>query len=260
MVDGHPLTPGEREEYEEDLISFCDRELDLLGDIEGLDVLYAGGSSLLWLEGLSQRIGESGSLTALEIEEEKVERAKRKLPDAELRAPVQIVPGDIFEAPFAPNSFDLAYSAGLFHELDVREEPPERMLENLVHLIRPGGRISTSDFVDTVPGGQVEEERLQGRLVRELFGRRFYGIGAPERLVALHEEFLADVRWSISAPPRTRHLDKLVLDEEEPRAFGLLPTETAEEFRARRDVLRERIRREGYTRAATLYVEGTLDI
>ena len=39
-----PLTPYEREEYESDLITFCDRELDLLGDIEGLNVLYAGGA------------------------------------------------------------------------------------------------------------------------------------------------------------------------------------------------------------------------
>jgi hypothetical protein len=59
-----PLSPEERTSYEEDLISFCDRELDLLGDIEGLTVLYAGGSSLLWLEGLSQRIGEKVILTA----------------------------------------------------------------------------------------------------------------------------------------------------------------------------------------------------
>jgi hypothetical protein len=53
-----PLTPEEREEFEADLIAFCERELDLPGEIRGLDVLYAGGSSLLWLEGLSQRIGE----------------------------------------------------------------------------------------------------------------------------------------------------------------------------------------------------------
>src|ERR687890_19964 len=55
-----PLSPEEREELEDDLIAFCDRELDLLGDIKGLDVLYAGGSSPLWVEGLSQRVGERG--------------------------------------------------------------------------------------------------------------------------------------------------------------------------------------------------------
>ncbi len=45
LSTGRGLTPEEREEFEEDLIPFCDRELDLLGDLRGLDVLYAGGSS-----------------------------------------------------------------------------------------------------------------------------------------------------------------------------------------------------------------------
>src|SRR3712207_8909401 len=63
---GDPLGSREREEFERDLIAFCDRELDLLGDIRDLEVLYAGGSSLLWLEGLSERIGEGGSLRSEE--------------------------------------------------------------------------------------------------------------------------------------------------------------------------------------------------
>ncbi len=257
MVDGHPLTPGEREEYETDLIYFCDQELDRLGDIHGQDVLYVGGSSLLWLEGLSQRIGENGSLTALEIDEEKVVEAEQKLPDAELRAPVRLVAGDVSDPPLELHSFDLAYSAGLFHELDVREEPARGVLGALVRLIRPGGRISTSDFVDIAPSVQIEEERLQADLLKALFERRMYGVGAPDRLVALHREFLSNVRWSVSAPHYVRYLDRLVLDEGEPPAFGLLPADTVEEFRTRRAALRERIRREGYTRPATLYVEGT---
>lgn len=259
MVNGHLLTPGEREEYEEDLISFCDRELDRLEDIQGLDVLYAAGASLLWLEGLSQRIGENGSLTALEIDEEIVEEAEQELSDADLRSPVRLVTGDVLYPPFDPDSFDLAYSAGLFHELDVREEPAEKVVEALSRTIRPGGQISTSDFVDTVPSVQVEEEHLQADLLEELFGRRLYGIGDPERLIALHEGFLSDVRWNVSEPHPVRNLDKLVLNEGEPAAIGLLPPDAAQLIRASREGLRERIRHEGYTRAATLYVEGTLE-
>lgn len=259
MVDGHPLTPREREEYEEDLISFCDRELDRLGDIKGLDVLYAGGTSLLWLEGLSQRIGEGGSLTALEIDEQKVEEAQRRLPDADLSAPVRLIAGDIFGPPLDPATFDLAYSAGLFHELDVREKPVEGALESFCRLVRPGGRISASDFVDAVRSIQVDEERLQAEVLRELSGESLYGIGAPERLAALHEKFLSEVRWDVSAPHPIRHLDKLVIGEDEPPAFSLLSPGAAQAFRARRESLRERIRRQGYTRAATLFVQGIVD-
>src|SRR5215204_3577907 len=86
-----PLTPEEREELEDDLIVFCDRELDLLGDISGLDVLYAGGSSLLWIEGLSQRVGESGSVTAIDIDVERVNDTQASLGEAELAAPVHLL-------------------------------------------------------------------------------------------------------------------------------------------------------------------------
>jgi ubiquinone/menaquinone biosynthesis C-methylase UbiE len=121
LYRGDPLTPDECEELEEDLISFCERELDLLGDVRGLDILYAGGSSLLWLEGLSQRVGEGGSVTALDIHDKNLERTRELLGEAGLASPVRLAFGDVFEPPFEPCIFDLIYSAGLFHALDVRE-------------------------------------------------------------------------------------------------------------------------------------------
>lgn len=127
LYDDDPLTPGERDELEESLISFSDRELDLLGDIRGLDVLYAGGASPLWIEGLSQRLGEEGNLTALEAEAERISEGREALRDAALAAPVRLVLGNVFEPPFGSRTFDLVYSAGLFHELDVRERPAEEI-------------------------------------------------------------------------------------------------------------------------------------
>jgi SAM-dependent methyltransferase len=254
--DRTPLTPREREEFEEDLISFCERELDLLGDIGGLNVLYAGGSSLLWVEGLSQRIGEDGSLTALDLDEEAVRHARERLSEADLAAPVRLVKGSVFAPPFGEGAFDLVYSAGLFHELDVTEAPSEDALAALARVTRTGGRVATTDFVDTVSTAQVEEERLRNDLAREAFGRELYGIGTPERLVTLHESFLEDVRWRLTPPCPVRHLEKVVLAEEEPDAMRLLPPGLRERLRRRRAALRVRIRRGGYTKPATLYVEG----
>ncbi|HKZ27159.1 MAG TPA: class I SAM-dependent methyltransferase [Rubrobacteraceae bacterium] len=251
-----PLTPDEREEYESDLIAFCDRELDLLGDIEGLNVLYAGGASPLWLEGLARRVGPTGHLTALELDPDQVSKAADILGEADLPIPVRLAIGDVFELPFEPRTFDLVYSAGLFHELDKREEPAEEALSTLARSVRAGGRVATGDFIDSVAATQLEDEEIQAEWTRRALGREFYGIGPPERLVALHETVLDDVRWRISPPYPFRHLDKLVLDEDEPAGFLLLPAETVERLRERRSVLRERIEREGYTRPATLYVEG----
>ena len=253
-----PLTPAERDEFEDDLISICDRELDLLADIRDLHVLYAGGSSLLWIEGLSQRIGEAGSVTALDLDAERIEAAREGLEEADLAAPVRLVAGDVFEPPFPTGAFDLAYSAGLLHELDVRERTVEEALAALVSVVRPGGRIATSDFVDTEPAVQLGDEELQAELAREAFGRKLYGIGPPERLVALHEKSLTNVRWRLSPPRSMRHLDKVVLAEHEPEELLSLPSETARRLRDHREALLERIRREGYTRPAVLYVEGVV--
>lgn len=256
-----PLTPEQREEFEEDLVSFCDRELDLLGRIEGSNVLYAGGTSPLWIEGLSKRIGEKGTLTALDADEERLREMNVSLPDAELRAPVRLVWGDVFEPPFEANSFDLVYSAGLFHELDVRERSAVEALAKLVSLARPGGRVATSDYVDQgeeIPFADIEWERMEAETARELSGAEYFGIGPPERLASLHERLLDGVRWRVLPPYDLRHLDRIMLSEpDEPEAFAFLPEDVTDRLRERRAALKERIRREGrYVRAATLYVEG----
>ncbi len=255
---GDPLTAGEREEFEADLIAFCDGELDLLADIQGLDVLYAGGSSLLWLEGLSQRSAKRGRLAALDSDAVRVEESRELMKEAELAAPVRPVTGDVFEPPFEPRTFDLVYSAGLFHELDVRERAAVEALAALASVTRPGGRIATSDFVDSAPALQLEDERLQRELAREVSGKELFGVGPPERLVALHESVLDDVRWRLSPPYNVRHLDKLFLAEEEPASLSLLPAEARRRLRGSREAFLERVRREGYTRPATLFVEGVV--
>ena len=256
LYDDDPLAPDEGKELEEDLISFCDRELDLLGDIGGLDVLYAGGASPLWLEGLSQRVGAGGSLTALEGGAERLRAAEEALRDAELAGPVRLVAGDVFEPPFVLRTFDLVYSAGLLHELDVSERAAEDALAALISVVKPGGRVATSDFVDSVPALQLEDEEIQRQLAREVSGARLYGIGPPGRLIGLHESLLRDVRWRVSQPREVRHLEKLVLAEEEPEGLTRLPADARDRLRERRRALLRRVRREGYTRPATLYVEG----
>jgi Methyltransferase domain len=254
-----PLTPGEQKELEEDLIAFCDHELDLLGDIRNLDVLYAGGSSPLWIEGLSQRIGTDGTLVAIDLDAERVDETQASLGEAELASPVHLLAADIFDMPFGPETFDLVYSSGLFHELDVKERGARDVLVALRFVTRPCGRVATADFIDSELAVQLEDEALEAEFRSEAQGVEVYGIGPPERLVTLHGELLADVRWRTLAPQEIRHLWKLVLAEEEPAAMSSLPPEVIRRLQERRRALRDRILEEGYTRPATLYVEGRVE-
>jgi SAM-dependent methyltransferase len=247
------LSPAEREEHEEDLISFCDRELDRLGDVRGLRALYAGGTSALWIEGLSQRLGPEGSLAVLDSDPEGLDTACTLLEAADLAAPVRLVAGDVCDPPLPPGSFDLVYSAGLLHELDLSECPTEAALAALATLLRPGGRLATSDFVDTHPALQLEDEALEAELAQARGGEPF-GIGPPERLVELHARRLSGVRWAVGEPFPIRHLDRLLLARDD-FPERLPPGADAALLDRRRELL-QRVRREGYTRPATLYVEG----
>lgn len=250
------LPSGERREFEEDLIAFCDRALDLLGHISGIDVLYAGGAAPLWLEGLAERIGPEGSLTSVEADAERAAQSRRWIEGAELPCPVSVVTGDVLSPPFAVGSFDLVYSAGLLHELDASRGSAESAIRALVATLRPGGRLATDDFVDSLPAVQLEDEALEVALREALHGERPYGVGSPERLLALHADTLESVVWRVLAPFELRHLDTLFLSERDPLGYEKLPEIERESLRGRRRDLRERVRREGYTRPATLYVEG----
>jgi SAM-dependent methyltransferase len=243
-----PLTPEERDEHEADLIAFSDRELDLLGDIRGRNVLYAGGTSPLWIEGLAERIGKCGSLTVLDLDEEGVSEARNFFDAGELPTEPRFVVGDVFDPPFEGGSFDLVYSSGLFHELDVSERDVGEALSALANTLRSGERLATSDFVDDVEAAQTEEEAIEAEAASRESGARRYGIGGSERLVELHEKSLFDVRWRVLPPRPIRHLE-LLLSESGPT--GLSPR-----LLARRERLLDRVRREGYTRPATVYVEG----
>ena len=250
------LSPTQLEEYEEDLIAFCDGELDRLGPISGRDVLYAGGAAPLWLEGLAGRIGREGSLTALEADAERLAAARGSLiPPApeDDEAVVRLVAGDVFDPPFVRGSFDLVYSAGLLHELDVSERSAALALGRLSELARPNGRLATADFVDDFPALQLEDEALEAELAA-LFGARLYGIGAAGRLVALHRQCLDEVRYSVAKPVRLRNIEYLLQGDD----FSRRAWEAggSEGLLARRAAFLRRALGEGYTRPATVYIEG----
>ena len=222
-------------------------------------MLYAGGSSPLWIEGLSQRIGEGGTLIAIDLDAERVDETRASLGEAELAAPVRLLTGDIFAMPFGPDSFDLVYSSGLFHELDVKERGAEDALAALRSVAHPGGRVVTADFVDSEAAAQLEDEKLEAEMRRAAYGSEVYGIGTPERLISLHSKLFREVRWRYMPPQEIRHLWKLVLAEGEPAMLSSLPAEVALRLRERRQALRRKISNEGYTRPGTLYVEALVE-
>jgi ubiquinone/menaquinone biosynthesis C-methylase UbiE len=61
---------------------------------------------------------------------------------------VEVKEGDVRQLPFADDSFDVAVSNFVVHEVNNRAER-EQMLREIVRVLRPGGRLALVDFIFT---------------------------------------------------------------------------------------------------------------
>lgn len=95
-------------------------------------VLEVGAGSATACRSLASH--RDGTFCALDIVAESMQVARRAMQRAS-RSTVQFVVGDVFQAPFPGNSFDLVFSQGLIEHF----KDPNPIFEAHVHLVRPGG-------------------------------------------------------------------------------------------------------------------------
>src|SRR5262249_5688048 len=80
--------------------------------------------------------------------------------NASIAGDVQVIQADLYQPPFAPETFDFIYSIGVLHHLP----QPEAAFHNLVSYLKPGGEIQI--YLYRKPEGQPK--RLLLSLVRRL--------------------------------------------------------------------------------------------
>ncbi|MGH3088579.1 MAG: hypothetical protein ACRDSJ_14830, partial [Rubrobacteraceae bacterium] len=116
--------------------------------------------------------------------------------------------------------------------------------------------VATSDFVSDTPSVQLEEEAIEAEVSRLSSGAELHGIHGSELVISAHEEVLGAVGHRVMEPFRIRHLDKLTLSREAPPGIEMLVGEDRERMRRRWRGFSRRVREEGYTRPATIFIEG----
>jgi SAM-dependent methyltransferase len=85
------------------------------------------------LAGFAEFAKEWGASRVVGVDfSEAVDAAKERLGDR-----IEFVPGDLYELPFEPGTFDLAYSIGVLHHLP----DPERGFRSVAGAVRPGGLV-----------------------------------------------------------------------------------------------------------------------
>lgn len=148
-----------------------------LGIAPGSAVLDVGCGTGVLLPHLLEAVGPGGSVCALDIAEEMLRVARRKL----TRPNLQYLHADIAETPFLEESFDLVVCHNCFPHIWDKE----RAVREMFRVLRPGGRVVVSHTEDRESinarhrrlGGAVGEDMLPGE---EAMLRLFGGAGFSE--------------------------------------------------------------------------------
>ncbi len=150
-----------------------------LGLFPGAHVLDAGCGTGEALDWLAAAVGPGGRVVGVDLAAAHVAAARlgdvAQLPAAVCGSPGAgrcVVQGDVRQAPFAAESFDLVWCVKTLHHLD----DPAAGLQGLVRLLRPGGRIALGQgalLPEMYFAWDARLERLTHEAVRRYYRDRY---------------------------------------------------------------------------------------
>ncbi len=108
---------------------------------EGLTVLDVGTGPGFYLPYLSKLVGEKGKVYAIDIQDEMVERARKKVEEENLKN-VEVLKSEENRIPLPDNSVDFVFMAFTFHEL----EDPKAFVEELKRVAKPFAYLAVIDW------------------------------------------------------------------------------------------------------------------
>lgn len=114
-------------------------QLQLVGLSEGMDALDAGAGTGAVARVMSDLVGTTGSVTALDQSETRIAAGR------ELAAGLENIvfhQADLYDTGLPSDKFDLVWSRFVFEYLS----EPERALEELVRITTPGGKVVLADL------------------------------------------------------------------------------------------------------------------
>jgi SAM-dependent methyltransferase len=138
-----------------------DSELDVLGDVAGLDVLELGCGAAQWSILLAK---EGARVLALDNSERQLDHARANMTRAGVDFPLLHASAE--DVPLADGSVDVVFcDHGAFSFAD-----PYRLVPEVARLLRPGGLLAFSMLSALAAICQDEHERMVPHLEQEYFG------------------------------------------------------------------------------------------
>lgn len=117
----------------------------------GMEVADVGAGTGLFLEALSERVGQSGRVYALDISPAFIDHLEERVHRERLDPPVQTKMSREKSVDLVTRSIDLAFVCDTYHHF----EYPKSMLWSIFRALRPGGTLVVVDF-ERIPGESRE--------------------------------------------------------------------------------------------------------
>ena len=130
-----------------DVAAARDAIINALGLRKGMDVADVGSGTGLFLQGIAERIGQSGHLYALDIAPGFIDHLENRVNDEGLDPPVMVRLSKERTVDLETRTIDLAFVCDTYHHF----EYPKSMLWSMFRALRPGGSLVIVDF-ERIPG------------------------------------------------------------------------------------------------------------
>lgn len=118
-----------------------DEELGLYGCGVGMNVLDLGCGSGLYTVAMARRVGDTGVVHAVDLQQPLLERAQRRVAAAGLSSRVRFYHSGAYQLPLADSSIDLAILVATLPQI------PNKLLAlaELSRVLKPDGRLAVSE-------------------------------------------------------------------------------------------------------------------
>jgi ubiquinone/menaquinone biosynthesis C-methylase UbiE len=134
-----------------------DQALDIIGIKKGSTVADIGSGSGYMTVRLSKRVGTSGAVYAVDIQQRMLDLLEARLRSGRI-ANVRVVLGAPDDPRLMPESIELALLVDVYHEFS----QPQAMLRHIHDALKPGGRLVLLEYRKEDPSIPIRPEHKMG--------------------------------------------------------------------------------------------------
>jgi ubiquinone/menaquinone biosynthesis C-methylase UbiE len=159
--------------------------LNALGIGKGQVVADIGAGSGYLTAQLSERVGETGIVYAVDVQQEMLDYIKKRIQEKDMKNVVPIL-NTMYDPKLPEGSLDIAILLSVYHEM----ENPIEFMKSLKSALKPHGKVAIMEFSDESPIGPPLKIRLPESLVMNELKQAGFALSQRHTFLLPYQYFL----------------------------------------------------------------------